>query len=213
MVDNDYNKLNKDIEMVLEINRKSRMEREMDKYSEILMRNVSSCGAKKVNSKRGKKRINKKNFRNIAITISIISIIISGFSSYLGIQYFRKSKAMDYYNSNFLNEISINVVGEDVETRMYSFIENMQKNGLSEDVVMYYIKDLYGYDIFNIAAKSLGYENGEEYLIKKGYSSKVLSDNGQTILEINPEIIMFDSENREKFIDEVNDIKESRKGL
>ena len=182
-------------------------------YQHILENNLSSHGAKAIKAKREKKKVDKKTFsKNGVKTLLIVTILLSAINLGITLEDLRYDKSVDYVNSEIVTESVMNIDGNDIKGKIASFINEMKSKGLSENSVMFYIKDLYGNDMFDLAAQTLGYKDGGEYIISVGYKDEVLSSSGETVYASYPEEIKYEIESKHEFVDDVNEIKESRKG-
>lgn len=182
-------------------------------YQQILANNVSSYGAKKIESKREKKNINKKKFSKNAVRTLLYSlIIVIAINFGLTIENIRFDNAVDYISSNLVVENVMDIHGKDLKEKIKSFIIEMESKGLSEITIMTYMQELYGNEIFDLAAQSLGFKDGGEYMISKGYEYKVVSSSGENVYANYPKEIKYKIESKHDLVDEVNEIKENRKG-
>lgn len=178
-------------------------------YGDFLKNNLTSRGARLCEAKKERKQIKKKRFRNISIGALLTLIVISTFQNYF-LPNIQKQNSIDYVTDNMVSEELIQINEEDIVVSVASFVKSLEEKRLSQDSALYYIKEIYGDDIFDLAVKSIGYADKDSYFIKKGYKDDVLSFSGNTVMETYSDEREYNDEMSEVLLEEVSNIKRGK---
>lgn len=168
-----------------------------------LYKNVidKSLNVKPVRVKKQNKKMKMSNFKKIIYTLLISSSILN----VIGIKMLRKKNTFDIVNTSYIMDTFDydKIDDEYLYKQMEIVYEKLHENGFSNDVIMYYVREVFGEKAFNSMARFLGFNNGDNFVINEGYKYDVMTNSTGTMEWAKPSHIKFNIDMYDKLSDTI----------
>lgn len=163
---------------------------QMQKNTDIFSNSSKEHGAQSVVSKKCRKQKSRDSFK--ALSISLISVVLSILVMVNVNAHINRITNEEYISDVLIEEyMELSHGNENIEVPSYipDYLEDVNrfmsvlKSKCNDDelLAMYIIDEIYGDNGFDMVSKSLGYSNGDDFLINKGYFDTSVSSSGETI--------------------------------
>jgi len=168
-------------------------------------KNLSKSGVKPVKAEKKRKSILKTKFKTYIITL----IIVATLAGKMGYDKVKLDNAIDYVSDSVESDVELVVSDGEFYNKVNNLIYDLKDKGLSEETSLFFIKETYGNEVFDKVVQSMGYTDGGDYMVDKGYESRFIKNSFNGV----PSDNRYKKDMSNKIIDEVEEIKGSRKGF